>query len=115
MFDDKLFHSWVLMGRANLANALSGELDLIISVVDDGEHCPIYTRDHSCLGLTILTSQKINPNLDLWLLQVVKWPDQVCKELYRLDRLQEHQHVLILQHVRHCIINKRVVAVLNGY
>ena len=113
MFDDKLFYSWVLMGRGNLANALSGELDLIISIVDDGKHGPIYRSDYSCLGLTILTGQEADPNLDLWLLQVVEWPNQVCKELHRLDSFQEDQHVLIFQHVHYCIINKRVVAVLN--
>ena len=103
------------MGRGDLVDAFLRELNHIVCVVHYGEHGAVDGCDHRCLCLTILAREQADPLLDLGLFEVVQRTYQYGKQLNCFDSFYEHQHILVFEHVCHCVVNQSVVTIPDRY
>ena len=115
MLDYELLDPRVLVSRGDRVDALAGELNLIVSVSDDCEHCFINSSDDSCLCFAILASEEANPELHFCLLEVVKRPDQIRQEFDSFDALEVDEHILVFEHVDDGVEDDCVVTILDRH
>lgn len=74
-------------------------------MLDDRKHGSVNGSDHRSLSLRVLAGKQVHPHFRLDLLEVIERADEVGKQLYRLDRFNEDEHVLVFEHVGHSVVD----------